>query len=219
MARSQRKHRPSVYGGRRSSETVSPERRNGGERLRGNRHIVLAICGLLSAAIALVFGQTVHHEFVNYDDELYVVDNAQVARGLTARGIVWAFTTSHASNWHPLTWLSHMLDCQLYGLAYPGGHHLTSVVLHAVTAVLLFIVLLRMTGNLWPSAAVSALFAVHPLHVESVAWIAERKDVLSGLFFVLTLAAYLQYVRRPPSLPRYLLVLGVFILGLLSKPT
>src|SRR4051812_4653391 len=111
MPRSQRKHRPRVDGGRRNPRTVSPARckHYEGEPLRGRRHTVLAVCGLVLAAIALVFGQTVHHEFVNYDDELYVVDNALVARGLTARGIVWAFTTSHASNWHPLTWLSHML--------------------------------------------------------------------------------------------------------------
>ena len=186
--------------------------------LRRNFHAILLVSALLLLAIAIVFGQTVHHDFVNYDDELYVLDNPHVARGVTAQGIVWAFTESHASNWHPLTWLSHMLDCQMYGLTHPGGHHLTSVVLHAVTAIILLLVLVQMTGDLWPSAVVSGLFAIHPLHVESVAWVAERKDVLSGLFLVLTLAAYLRYVRRPFSWMRYLLVLGSFALGLLSKP-
>ena len=108
---------------------------------------------LLLAAIAIVFGESVHHDFVNYDDERYVIDNPQVARGITARGMVWAFTESHASNWHPLTWLSHMLDCQVYGLAQPGGHHLTSVLLHAVTAILLLLVLVQMTGDVWPGVS------------------------------------------------------------------
>ena len=147
----------------------------------------------------------------------YVYENPQVSRGLTAQGIAWAFTHSHGANWHPLTWLSHMLDCQLYGLS-AGGHHLTNVLLHAATAVLLFLVLRRMTGGFWPSALVAALFAVHPLRVESVAWVAERKDVLSGLFFVLTLGRMSGYVRSPFSLGRYLLLVVVFALGLMAKP-
>jgi protein O-mannosyl-transferase len=179
---------------------------------------VLAVCAGLLVLTAIVFGATVHHGFVNYDDEPYVVENPHVTRGLTSEGIRWAFTQSHASNWHPLTWVSHMADVELYGVTNPGGHHLTSLVLHAATALILFLVLLQMTAALWPSAFASAVFAVHPLHVESVAWIAERKDVLSGLFFVLTLAAYVRYVRRPPSVPRYLSVAGCFTLGLLSKP-
>lgn len=183
-----------------------------------NPYIVLAVCAGLLVLTALVFGATVHHGFVNYDDELYVVDNPHVTRGLTGEGIRWAFTHSHASNWHPLTWVSHMADVELYGVTNPGGHHLTSLVLHAATAIILFLVLLQMTAALWASAFASALFAVHPLHVESVAWIAERKDVLSGLFFVLTIAAYVRYARRPPSIRRYLLVAGCFTLGLLSKP-
>jgi protein O-mannosyl-transferase len=179
---------------------------------------VLAVCAGLLLLTAFVFGATVHHGFVNYDDEPYVVENPHVARGLTVEGLRWAFTQSHASNWHPLTWVSHMADVELYGVTHPGGHHLTSVLLHAATAVILFLVLLQMTTALWPSAFASALFAVHPLHVESVAWVAERKDVLSGLFFVLTLAAYVRYVQRPPSIGSYLLVAGLFTLGLLSKP-
>ena len=119
--------------------------------------------------------------------------------------------------WGPLTWLSHMLDCQLYGL-HPWGHHLTNVLLHAATTILLFLVLWRMTGDLWPSAFVAALFAVHPLHVESVAWVAERKGLLSGLFFVLTLGAYVGYVRHRFSLLRYLAVVVLFALGLMAKP-
>ena len=151
-----------------------------------NPYIVLAVCAGLVVLTAIVFGATAHHGFVNYDDEPYVLENPHVARGLTVEGLRWAFTQSHASNWHPLTWLSHMADVELFGLTHPGGHHLTSVLLHAATAVVLFLVLLQMTAAGWPSAFAAALFAVHPLHVESVAWIAERKDVLSGLFFVLT---------------------------------
>ena len=115
--------------------------------------------------------------------------------GSDAQGIIWAFTHVHCSNWHPLTWVSHMLDCQFYGLS-PGGHHLTNILLHTATAILLFLVLRRMTGALWRSAFVAAVFAIHPLRVESVAWVAERKDVLSGLFFMLTIGAYARYAQR-----------------------
>lgn len=178
---------------------------------------LLAVCVLLVLAVAVVFGQTVRHQFVNYDDDQYIyLAPAQVTKGLTLNGIAWAFTHSHAQNRHPLTTLSHMVDCQLYGLQ-PGGHHLTSVLLHTATSILLFLVLYWMTGGLAPSALVAAVFAVHPLRVESVAWVAERKDVLSGLFFMLTLAAYLRYVRRPFALHRYLAVVVTFALGLMSK--
>ncbi|HTZ20665.1 MAG TPA: tetratricopeptide repeat protein [Opitutaceae bacterium] len=193
--------------------------------------------GLFLAAITLiVFGQTVHHDFVNYDDNAYVYDNPHVTPGLTLSGVLWAFTHVHSSNWHPLTWISHMIDCQLYGLN-PGGHHLTNVLLHTATAMLLFLVLRRMTGFLWRSAFVAAVFAIHPLRVESVAWVAERKDVLSGLCFMLTLGAYVRYVQgRPggnnrapgaPAIPAtedrrsirdYGLVLLFFALGLMCKP-
>jgi tetratricopeptide (TPR) repeat protein len=220
MSRRARKNRLANHGsGRRQEKASRPDRTPAGPEPRSRkRYLVLAVCGFLILAIAVVFGQTVQHEFVNYDDPQYVYDNPMVARGVTAAGIPWAFQ-SHASNWHPLTWLSHMLDCQLYGLKHPGGHHLTNVLLHAITAILLFLVLRKMTGDLWPSAFVAALFAIHPLHVESVAWVAERKDVLSGLFFVLTLGAYVGYVRHWFSLLRYLLMLGLFALGLLCKPT
>ena len=177
-----------------------------------------AICAMLAGLVAFVFGGTLHNGFVNYDDPAYVFDNPMVSGGLTASGIAWAFTHFQCSNWHPITWMSHMLDCQWFGLN-PAGHHFTNVALHAVTAILLFLVLKQMTGFLWRSALVAALFAVHPQHVESVAWVSERKDVLSGLFFMLTLGAYVRYVRSVPrSLGLYALVAFFFALGLMSKP-
>lgn len=176
----------------------------------------LGVSAFLAAITILIFGQTLWHDFVNFDDPVYVYDNPEVKGGLTWHGLIWAFTRVHTSNWHPLTWISHMLDSQLFGLN-AGGHHATNVLLHALTAILLFLVLRAMTESLWRSAFVAALFAIHPLHVESVAWVSERKDVLSGLFFVLTLAAYLRYVRNPPSPGRYLAVVLAFALGLMSK--
>jgi tetratricopeptide (TPR) repeat protein len=201
-----------------SSDHAESSTRSDGEQTHApansNRRAV-AVCIVLFAIVVLVFGQTVRFEFVNIDDEPYV-SNPQVAGGLTASGIVWAFTNSHMLNWHPLTWLSHMTDCQLYGQR-PFGHHLTSVLLHAATTIVLFLVLRQMTGELWPCALTAALFAVHPLRAESVAWVAERKDVLSGLFFVLTLAAYVHYVRHEFSLSRYLAPLALFACGLMAK--
>ena len=173
--------------------------------------------GLLLAAVFFVFGRTGSYEFINCDDGDYIHENPKVRHGLSAEGLVWAFQSVHAANWHPLTWLSHMADCQVYGLK-AGGHHMTNVVLHAAATGLLFWVLRRMTGDLWPSAFVAAAFAVHPLHVESVAWVAERKDVLSGLLFMVTLAAYAGYARNPFSWVRYLAVVGCFGLGLMAKP-
>jgi tetratricopeptide (TPR) repeat protein len=170
----------------------------------------------LVLAIFAVYGQTLRFGFVNYDDPDYVTGNAHVRGGITFDGIGWAFRHSFAGNWFPLTWLSHMLDVQLYGLD-AGLHHLTNIAIHALTAVLLFLVLLRKTKERWPSAMVAALFALHPLHVESVAWIAERKDVLSALFWVLTLGAYANYVARPSRM-RYGLTLLAFALGLMAKP-
>src|SRR5262245_29616144 len=176
----------------------------------------LPVCLGLVAVTWAVFGQTLTHDFVNFDDHVYVYKNPLVVRGLSTEGIIGAFTHAHARNWHPLTTLSHMLDCQLYGLN-AGGHHLTNVILHTISVLLLFLVLKQMTDALWQSAFVAALFAIHPLHVESVAWIAERKDVLSAVFFLLTLAAYFQYTRAPSAL-RYLLVALLFAFGLMSKP-
>ncbi len=134
------------------------------------------VVGFLLLAVVFVFGQTLHHEFINFDDNDYVYQNPHVQRGLTTEAIGWASTADRANNWHPLTWVSHMLDCRIFGLQ-AGGHHLTSLLLHAANAILLFLLLRRMTGDLWPSAFVAAVFAVHPLRVESVAWVAERKDV------------------------------------------
>ena len=176
-----------------------------------------AICALLLAAVALVFVQTGGHAFVCYDDESYVYGNFYVNQGLTLSGLQRAFTRGDASNWHPLTWISHMIDSQVYK-SWAGGHHLTSVAIHAAVVLVLFLTLLQMTGRRWPSAVVAAVFAIHPLRVESVAWVAERKDVLSGLFFVLTLAAYVGYVRKGESWGRYLLVWLVYLLGLMCKP-
>src|SRR5437773_3074950 len=177
---------------------------------------VFYVCLALVAITWLVVGRTLGHDFVSYDDHLYIQDNPIVRNGLSAEGLVWAFTHSHASNWHPLTTLSHMVDCQLFGLN-PCGHHFTNVLLHSVAVVLLFRVLQEMTGLVWRSAFVAALFAIHPLHVESVAWVAERKDVLSGVFFMLTLGAYARYVRCH-TFGRYLFVMLMFALGLMSKP-
>jgi protein O-mannosyl-transferase len=179
-------------------------------------HAATAVCALLLAAVAIVFGQTVRHDFVNYDDNVYVYENVRVAEGLTAGGIGWALTTNHGSLWAPATWTSYLLDSQLYG-PKPWGYHLTNVLLHAATAILLFLVLWRMTGDFWPGALAAAVFAVHPLRAEAVAWVAERKGLLSGLFFVLTLGAYLRYVRRPSAV-RYLAIAILFALGLMAKP-
>jgi protein O-mannosyl-transferase len=169
------------------------------------------------AAISLgVFGQTIRHHFVNFDDDVYVYNAPAIQAGLTIKGIALAFTSPHARNWHPLTTISHMLDCQLYGLK-AGGHHATNVVLHTVAVLLLFRVLRQMTGAVWKSAIVAALFAVHPLHVESVAWVSERKDVLSAVFFFLMLDMYVRYARAP-SKTRYLAAAVLFAAGLMSKP-
>lgn len=181
-----------------------------------SRWLILAICIFLAAIVWLVFGQTFHFDFINFDDGPYVVRNPQVNRGLTSEGVAWAFTHFHSGNWHPLTWLSHMLDCQLFGLN-AGWHHLMNVILHGVTSILLFLVLREMTGFLWRSVFVAAIFAIHPLRVESVAWVAERKDILSGLFFVLILGAYVRYARRPCA-PRYAAVFFLFAVGLMAKP-
>jgi len=206
----------SPFGDKPSGKNFPPEIRS------HPRWLIIMVCIFLAAAVWVVFGQTRLHEFVNYDDNDYVCDNPVVTQGLSWNGIVWAFTHRHAGNWHPLTTLSHMLDCRIYGL-HPVGHHLTNVLLHAVTVILLFLMLRNLTGAFWRSAFVAAVFAIHPLRVESVAWVAERKDVLSGLFFVLTLWAYGRYVqyfqdKNSKSKVWYGLALGLFVLGLMSKP-
>ena len=188
-------------------------------RAPSERMATAIICILLVGIVWIVFGQTLQHEFVNYDDNEYVYENPRITNGLTLDGVQWALTHVHASNWHPLTTISHMLDCQLYGLQ-PWGHHLTNVLLHSVAAIFLFLALRELTGALWPSAFVAAVFAIHPLRVGSVAWVAERKDVLSGVFFMLILWAYAGYARsNRPSSRRYAMLLVLFALGLMSKPT
>jgi tetratricopeptide (TPR) repeat protein len=176
------------------------------------------VCVFLALAVLAVFGQTAHFGFVNLDDDLYVYENGKVASGLTLQGVTWLFTHAECHFYHPLTMLSLMLDYQLHGLD-AGGYHLTNVLIHAASAILLFLILRRMTGALWRSAFVAAVFAIHPLRVESVAWVSERKDVLATFFFMLTLGAYVRYARDPNSLGRYLTVAGLFGLGLLCKPT
>jgi len=170
----------------------------------------------LVLATLTVYWQVGCHEFVNLDDDKYIVENSHVRKGLTRESVIWAFTATDVANWHPLTWLSHMLDVQLYNLI-PKGHHLTSVLLHLVNSLLLFLIFKRMTGTLWRSGFVAALFALHPLHVESVAWVAERKDVLSTFFLFLTLLSYIRYVEGP-GLYGYLLIILFFTLGLMAKP-
>ena len=184
---------------------------------RNDRRITITVCVFLTAIIWIVFGQTLTHDFVNFDDDRYVYENSEVNRGLTLDGLKWVLTHSHASLWHPLTTLSHMADCQIFGLK-PGGHHFANVVLHNVAAVLLFLVFRAMTGSSWRCAFVAAIFAIHPMRVESVAWIAERKDVLSGVFFMLTLGAYVRYARVP-SLSRYVTMSILLACGLMSKAT
>jgi protein O-mannosyl-transferase len=182
---------------------------------RGRTRII-AVSLFLAAISLAVFSQTIRYDFVNFDDDLYVYNAPAIQAGLTRQGIALAFTSQHARNWHPLATISHMLDCQLYGLK-AGGHHATNVILYTIAVLLLFRVLREMTGAVWKSTIVAALFAVHPLHVESVAWVSERKDVLSAVFFLLMLNAYVRYARAP-SMTRYLLVVVLFAAGLMSKP-
>ena len=179
---------------------------------------VLAVCGFLVLAAGVVFGQTLGFDFLpHFDDGRYVCRNPHITPGLTLAGLRYAVTDAWAGEYYPLTSLSHMADCQFYALN-PAGHHLTNVLLHCLSAVLLFLALLRMTGDFWPSSWVAAVFAIHPLHVSSVAWIAERRELLAGLFFMLILWAYAGYAQRP-SPGRYLAVLGFLVAGLMSKPT
>src|SRR5881394_3969371 len=177
---------------------------------------LIAIYFGLAGLVALVFLQTGHFSFVNYDDGSYVFDNPNIRVGLTWRGVVWAFTHVHSQNWHPLTSISHMIDCQVFGLN-AGADHLVNVGLHTVTALLLFTFLWQSTNAIWASALTAAIFAIHPLRVESVAWISERKDVLSGAFFMVTSLAYASYVRRG-SWRRMAIVAATLSLGLISKP-
>jgi len=180
------------------------------------RRSSIAVGALLVLLTLLAYARVTGNGFIGFDDDDYVTENFRVQAGLTWDGLAWAFTTTHASNWHPLTWLSHMLDVELFGLR-AGGHHLASVLFHVASAVLLFHLLVRTTSQLGPSAFVAAVFALHPLHVESVAWVAERKDVLSAFFWVLTTLAYVRWVERSGA-RRRAAVLLLYALGLMAKP-
>ncbi len=181
-----------------------------------NRYKSILICCFLVIATVAVYGQAHEFEFVNYDDTVYVTENRNIQKGISSDSVAWAFTTVYAANWHPITWLSHMLDYRLFGM-HSGNHHLTNLFLHIANTLLLFLVFRKMTGDLWQSAFVAALFALHPLHVESVAWVSERKDVLSTFFWMLTMWCYAAYVFRPSAF-RYLGVFVFFAFGLMSKP-
>ena len=180
-----------------------------------NKTVKIIICVLLVLATFAIYSQVQDHEFINYDDDLYITNNLNVQAGLTSESVEWAFTTMDSEDWSPVNWLSHMLDYQLYGM-HPKGHHLTNLFFHIANALLLFMVLHRMTGALWQSGFVAAMFAFHPLNVESVAWAAERKNVLSTLFWLLTMWAYIHYAAKP-TIKSYGLVFLFFTLGLMSK--
>ncbi len=183
----------------------------------GNQSLRLVLISVVLVMVTTALYWPVQSfDFVNYDDDVIVKDNRQIRDGLSKDGLLWAFTTFDHGNWHPLTWVSHMADVEVYGLN-ASGHHRTSALIHAAASLLLFLVLAGMTRSVEASGLVAALFAIHPLHVESVAWVAERKDVLSGFFWVLTMGAYAWYVRQPTAM-RYLLVVLSFTMGLLSKP-
>lgn len=179
------------------------------------RYSTILVCLFLVATVIVVYGQTLGHDFVYFDDNRYVTENARVRSGITLDNIRWAFTTLHLEFWHPLTWLSLMLDSQIFGVK-PGGYLFTNLVLHLLNSLLLFAFFKKATGSVWPSGLVAALFALHPLHVESVAWIAQRKDVLSTFFWILTMLCYLWWVRRP-GFKTYLAVLLSLTCGLMAK--
>jgi protein O-mannosyl-transferase len=179
------------------------------------RYRSLLVCVAMTIAVVIVYWQVFNNGFIDFDDPLYVTGNTSIQSGLTWQSIKWAFTTNNAYNWHPLTWLSHTIDCSIFGLD-PAGHHFTSLLLHIANTILLFFVLMLSTGNFWPAVFAASLFALHPLHVESVAWASERKDVLSTFFWLLTMLFYIRYARKP-RLKAYLPVMFVFALGLMAK--
>src|SRR3989338_2395848 len=202
---------------------MNPNRKSGrrdrnvsAEPPQNNRKWTFAVIAVLAALTMAVFWQVRHHEFVEIDDELYIPRNPHVQQGFTAESVRWAVTSFYATNWHPVTWLSHMLDVRLFGLR-PGGHHLVSVAIHLANAILLFLLLRRLTGDLWPGAFVAALFAVHPLDAESVAWVAERKNVLSTFFWLCALWLHAVYAARPNAV-RYAAVWVALAVGLMAKP-
>src|SRR5665213_1199082 len=180
------------------------------------------ICAALAISVMTLFWGALDCDFINFDDPLYVTSNREIQHGLNARSVAWAFSTGTLGNWNPLTWFSHIMDVQFYGMK-PAGHHLTNLLLHAASSVLLFLILKRMTGAMWRSALVAALFALHPLRVESVVWISERKDVLSTFFWMLTVLAYIRYTEELKagsgrSRLFYILSAAFFACGLMSKP-
>ncbi len=183
-----------------------------------NKTNTALICIALLVAVCAIFSPVVGCDFVNYDDLGYITQNQNIQHGLTAESLKWAFTTGHSSNWHPLTWISHIIDFQLFGLK-PLGHHVVNVLFHAANSVLMFLLLRRMTGTIWRSAFVAAMFAIHPLRVESVAWISERKDVLSTFFWLLTAGMYVCYAQKNAGRGKWFaLALCFYALGLMSKP-
>jgi len=199
-----------------SSPLTKAQFRGFEEKDKANKTLKVAICIFLMVATFCTYSQIQDHEFIDYDDDIYITNNLNVQAGLTSENFKWAFTTPHFANWHPVTWLSHMLDYQMFGLN-AKGHHLTSLFFHIASVLILFIVFSRMTGELWRSGFVAAIFAFHPLNIESVAWIAERKNVLSTLFLLLTIWTYINYTKKP-SIKSYSLVSLFFVLGLMSKP-
>jgi len=179
-------------------------------------HILVIVYVLLACLTSAIYLQVINHDFINFDDDIYITSNKYVTGGITAENLGWSLTSIYAANWHPITWLSHMADVQLYGMN-PGGHHLTNIIIHLISTLLLLIFFFRLTGAIWQSAFVAAIFALHPTHVESVAWVAERKDLLSALFYFSTLLIYAEFAtKRTPIL--YFLALFSFMLGLMSKP-
>ena len=174
------------------------------------------ICLAITVLTLLIYGQVSDHAFLDYDDNVYISANPHIADGVTLRGLIWAFTSVYESNWIPLTWISHMVDVELFGVA-ASGHHLINVALHLINSLLLFFLFRKMTAALWRPALLALLFAVHPLHVESVAWASERKDLLCGLFYLLALFFYASYVKKRQR-EKYLLALAAFVLGALTKP-
>jgi len=185
-----------------------------GEKSHRYHLLLISIC--LVTAIIAVYWLVYNYDFVKYDDDIYVTNNTNIQSGLNWKSIRWAFTTGYAGNWHPVTWLSHAIDYQLFK-NWTGGYHLVNILLHILNTLVLFYLLTRMTSAVWPSAFVAAAFALHPLHVESVAWVAERKDLLSTFFWLLTMWAYIRYVESP-KLKWYLVTIALFVLGLMSKP-
>ena len=181
-----------------------------------NHATSICIYSVLALVTFLIFWQVHNFDFINYDDNHYFYENPHILTGLSFKNITWAFTTGQESNWHPLTWMSLMLDYQLFG-SNPGWSHLINLFFHIANTLLLFTILKKMTDSVWPSAFVAARFAIHPMHIQSVAWISERKDVLSTLFFMLTLLLYTNYVRRP-SVIKYVSTTIIFAIGLLAKP-